>query len=185
MALELESSGRYLLNDDGDAVGVKHSDACVARAVALAFGTAFQSGIGTGEIRNALKLGEGGHFIVSALAQEENAEVIAYYDAAYPDDAGNVTLGTVADTLDSQLNPIGDPPPAWTMAIFDFCLQDLSIDKELVDIIKALWPDVGGRVVVLAERGDLTLDGFASLAPELIDGTYIYIFDRFDPTNGI
>jgi len=187
MAVTLDDAGRYLVDDDGAVRGVKHSEACVARVLELAYGTVFQSGVGTGELRDALKAAAGGDLVVLAFAQDESADVIALYDESFPGDAGNVEEEETVVALDNQITPPDPMEPffPWTMGVFDLCVNDLSEDSDFIDNLKTLWPDAGGRVIVLSEQADLALAGFATLGPELIDGTYLYLFDRFDPDDAI
>jgi hypothetical protein len=62
---------------------------------------------------------------------------------------------------------------------------DVCLDGSATAGLEERWPNLGDRVVVIAAVPGVTLDGFSAADPELIDGTYLYIFDRFDPANGI
>jgi hypothetical protein len=148
-----------------------------------------QIAVGTGELRQQLKaLAADGTRVTYAEVYEESASTIAYYEALYPGDGfGSVREKAPVPTVEEQLNPPPGHPPIfdWDMGVFDLSVSDVSEDATFLSSVQGLWPDAGGRVVVLSERSDLMLAGFVCLAPELIDGTYVYIFDRFDPDDAI
>ena len=188
MAAAADSSGRYLSDDTGTHVGTIHSDACADRVAALCLGTVFVSGIGDGAILARLNdLAEIGDVVVIARPQEASVDLIDNFVAEFPL-APPVENIEVIEALELQINPPGppyDPHFNWTMGVFDFTVQDLSTDAAFLDKTHTLWPDITGRIVVLSESPDLVLAGWFALPPTLIDGTYIYVFDRFDPDNGI
>jgi hypothetical protein len=185
MAASLEDTGQFLLDDVDSSltvVGVTHSDACVARVLELPYGTVFHSGVGVGQLRQAMLAIVGEGRIDDVITQETYDAAVDYYDALFVADAGNVEkIGTVSKLETQVATPVG----TWTMGVFDMTVDDLSEDASFLAAIQTLWPDLGGRIVVLSYRSDMTLAGWTSLPPELFDGTYVYIFDRFDPDNSI
>ena len=188
MAAITDSSGRYLIDDTGAHVGTVHSDACADRVAALCLGTVFVSGIGDGAILARLNdLADVGDVVVIARPQEASMDLIDNYVAEFPLDPPVDNI-EVLEALELQIHPPGppyDPHYDWTMGVFDLTVKDLSTDSTFLSKINTLWPNITGRIVVLSESPELTLTGWTALAPTLIDGTYVYIFDRFDPDNSI
>lgn len=189
MAATLDASGRYFLSDDGQVIGVKHTDECLSEVAALAFGTVMVSTVGDGALVAALdEMADSGtgEVVQYVFSKEESADIAALFEVNYPVTPAPEIVGPVV-ALENQIHPPDPFAPHydWTVAIFDLCANDVSQDSGFVSKLATLWPELGGRIIVLSERADLTISGWSGLPPRRFGDTYVYAFDRFDPDNGI
>lgn len=187
MALILDPSGVCLLDSTSAAtLAVSYGEDIVARAVACVSGNVVTLALGFGSVRQALLTKLDASEIASVRTFEPSADVIGRYDAAYVPDAGNVVEQAIVDAVhDKATETPGDTDP-WDSLVIELSGGSLPEDPGFLDDLRAIFPDPGGRVIILAERDDLQIFGFAGPTPETFgDAQFLYIFDRFDPDNGI
>ena len=177
MGSTLDPSETRLLNDAGEVIAIDRGFEAYSRASECVWGNVVNLGLGLGTLRQILlkRIGLG---VDSVRTVEESSDANENYGLAYDDDKNNPEVAGISETVAAA-------DGVWDSAVFDLVKSDIFEDPTFQDNIKSIFPDLSGRVVILSDRGDISLPGFSRSGPEMLGGQFVYLFDRFEPSEGI
>jgi hypothetical protein len=185
----------------GETLAVEHPPELVSRAAACVTGAVLEGGLGFGATRDALLAAPG---VTSVETVEKNAAVVDLYiaiAAATSDRSGaseQVPVGDAGGAAAEDPNPITEvaiedrlatavalDAATWDSALLDLGETVLYDDTAFTGNLKAAFPRLGQRIVVITDNAKLELPGFARGLTEQFGNTYLHAFDRFEPSAGL